>query len=232
MAVSFAACSTDQLEASISPLSPSSILLRLRLETRDEHNAVERVLDLMSAALTSDGYRQRLAQFYGFYAPFEKKLEKKLKDHDDLQPCAGHTPSPPPGTRAALASRLNKTALLQLDLQHLGVNTDELPLCHKLPLAETQADILGCLYVMEGATLGGRLITRHVQTTLGITPATGCSFFDGYGDHTGTMWQGMRQLLVNAAVDPATENRMVVSAIATFTCLRQWCQANHPQTTT
>ena len=198
--------------------APSTILSRLRLETRGNHDAVEGVLDLMSAALTRDTYRHRLVQFYGFYGPLEAALRTRSARPDDRRDLAT--------TRLAmLSTRLNKTALLTQDLHYLGVLTDALPLCCQLPLLETEADILGCLYVMEGATLGGRMITQHVRATLGITPATGGSFFDGYGDDTGKMWQAMRQLLVKAATDTQTENTIVANAIATFACLRCWCES-------
>ena len=222
MAVSVAGYPTNQPQTSLPSLAPSSILSRLRMETRDEHNAVEQVLDLMSPSLTRDGYLQRLARFYGFYAP----LEKALKRRGERQNGERHLSS---DTRLALALRLNKTALLQLDLQHLGVDTDNLALCRNLPPLETQADVLGCLYVMEGATLGGRLITQHIRTTLGITPATGGRFFDGYGDDTGAMWHGMRELLVNSAPDSDTQDAMVGSAIATFSGLRRWCESSQKQ---
>lgn len=203
----------------IATFAPSSILSRLRSETRDEHDAVERVLGLMSPSLSRDGYRQRLAQFYGFYAP----VETLLKSSGERQPDETLLS---PGTRAAMASRLNKTALLQRDLHHLGITTEDIPLCGDLPRLETPAEVLGCVYVMEGATLGGRLITQHVFTTLGITPATGGSFFDGYGDDTGVMWHGMREVLVKSAPDTDTQDAMVDSAIATFSGLRRWCESS------
>lgn len=184
-----------------------SILTRLRLETRGEHDAVERVLDLMSTTLTKDAYCQRLAQFYGFYSPLEAALQTR---------CALNL--------STLLPRLNKTNLLRQDLNHLGIDTANLPLCTDLPPIQTQAQVLGCLYVMEGATLGGRLITQHAQATLGIAPTTGGSFFEGYGQGTGKMWQAMRQLLISCAVDRPTENAIVTNAIATFASLRNWCE--------
>jgi len=210
----------SQQEAASPPVAPSLILSRLRLETRGEHDAVEQVLDLMGGSLTHQSYRQRLEQFYGFYAPLEKALKsdgKSLADRACKAPLSDAISS-------ALAVRLNKTAHLQQDLHHLGVLTDGLPLCRDLPPVRTQAELLGCLYVMEGATLGGRLITQHVRTALGITPTTGGSFFQGYGDDTGRMWQGMRQLLVSGSPDTETENNIVTNAISTFACLRSWCE--------
>ena len=196
---------------------PSSILSRLRLETRGEHEAVEQVLDLMSGSLTPAAYCHRLEQFYGFYAPLETVLQAR-----ELTLL--------PATRAAMAGRLNKTAFLLQDLQHLGAHVENVPLCRNLPPLLTQAEVLGCMYVMEGATLGGRVITKHIRAALGITPITGGSFFEGYGDDTGIMWQGMRQLLVSGAPDTETENTIVTNAVATFTSLRRWCESFYKPT--
>ena len=67
------------------PAAPSAILARLRLETRGEHDAVELELDLIGVSLTREGYRQRLEQFYGFYAPLEAALHNRCVPTDDCQ---------------------------------------------------------------------------------------------------------------------------------------------------
>ena len=198
---------------------PSSILSRLRLETRGEHDAVEQVLDLMNTSLSPAGYRHRLEQFFGFYAPLEKALQIRAL-------------TLAPATRAVLAGRLDKTALLRQDLHCLGALAETLPVCRNLPPLGTQAEVLGCVYVMEGATLGGRIITQHIRATLGLTPLTGGSFFEGYGDATGMMWQSMRQLLVSGAPDTKTENTIVTNAVTTFASLRSWCESFQKQTDT
>jgi heme oxygenase (biliverdin-IX-beta and delta-forming) len=194
------------IEATISP----AILSRLRVETRQEHTALEDVLDLMHPGLTSASYCHRLQIFYGFYAPFEVALKARLQDirfSDEL------------------ANRLHKALLLKNDLAHFGVATENLPICRKLPSFNVPSNILGAMYVVEGATLGGRLITKHIQKTLNIPAEGGGTFFQGYGDATATRWQGMRQLLVNGADDVETENAIVASAIETFKALRDWSKA-------
>ena len=218
MAVSVVARLVNQGAAPSSPQVsvPSTILSRLRLETRAEHDAVERLLDLMGASLTREAYRQRLAQFYGFYAPLEAALRICCTRPDEVRGGSALQ-------LATLSPRLNKTDLLRRDLHYLGVSADPLPLCSHLPSTKTSAELLGCMYVLEGATLGGRLITQHIQATFGITPATGGGFFEGYAGDTGKMWQAMRHLLVNCASDIQAENAMVANAIATFACLRGWC---------
>ena len=208
----------NQMEASAFAQAPSpSLLSRLRLETRDEHNAVERVLDLMGAALTRQMYCRRLAQFYGFYAPLEAALQTRCALPDGR---LGGALS----KLATLSPRLNKTSLLQQDLRYLHVAAESLPLCPNLPSLQTPAEVLGCLYVLEGATLGGRVIAQHIQARLGITATTGGSFFVGYAGDTAKMWSAMRQILLSSAVDARTEDATVASAIATFTCLHDWCE--------
>ena len=203
------------------PLAAPAILSRLRLDTRGEHDSVEQVLDLMATSLTREGYCQRLAQFHGFYAPLESALLERSEPSSNRSDEFALTPA----LRLALVARLNKTAHLRQDLHYFGAITEDLPLCHVLPPLVTQAEVLGCLYVMEGATLGGRIITQHIRTVLAITPITGGSFFDGYGDDTGRMWQGMRQLLVSGSSDIETEYNIVKNAITTFACLRGWCES-------
>jgi heme oxygenase (biliverdin-IX-beta and delta-forming) len=163
----------------------------------------------MSVDLDREAYCDRLQMFYGFYAPFEATLKLRL----EVMPLCDK-----------LADRLNKTALLKSDLRHLGIDSKNIPQCQKLPRLEFATEILGSIYVVEGATLGGRIITKHVQDTLNILPISGGSFFQGYGDATAMMWHGMRQLLVDAASSVTAENAIVASAIETFAALRHWCQ--------
>ena len=91
-----------------------------------------------------------------------------------------------------------KTALHIDDLKALGATPDFLaraPLCRELPDVASSARLFGCLYVIEGATLGGQVITRHLHTHLGLTPACGASFFSGYGAQTGSRWKAVGALL-------------------------------------
>ena len=50
------------------------LLTRLRIETRAEHDAIERTLLLVGDDLTLEMYTHRIAQFYGFYKPVEEQL--------------------------------------------------------------------------------------------------------------------------------------------------------------
>ena len=93
-------------------------------------------------------------------------------------------------------SERSRSALILDDLATLGWSSREvesIPLCSELPETASLDQALGCLYVLEGSTLGGSIICRAVQQRLG--PSPGRSFFAGYGDRTGTMWNAFCDVL-------------------------------------
>jgi heme oxygenase len=77
---------------------------------------------------------------------------------------------------------------------------------------------LGALYVLEGSTLGGRVLREQARHRLGDVPT---AFLDGYGQQTGRRWKQVRIALdaaVAASPDPAAaEQRVRHGAVATFT---------------
>lgn len=189
---------------------PADILARLKFETRPEHAAIEAALDLTPSILTGAAYRRTLERFYGFYRPLEVELQATLRLT---------------GYRFDLTARL-KTPFLAADLRSLGVESpDLLPVCASLPALKDEADFFGCLYVLEGSTLGGQLISRHVRQSIGVTPETGGRFFHGYGDRTGRMWQHFREVVTGSVVSPAMQDAAVAAAKDTFQKLHRWTAA-------
>ena len=94
-----------------------------------------------------------------------------------------------------------------------------LPMC-SAPVLRNAAEALGSLYVMEGSTLGGRVIERNVKRCLGLDAQHGCTYFAGYGMHTGTMW---RSFLTQLDQAPAVDAEQIADgATATFECLALW----------
>ena len=191
------------------------LLVRLRAETRAEHDAIEHALNLTDGRLTLEGYRQRVEQFYGFYKPLEERM---LVREGWISPWLD------------INERV-KTPLLAADLKALGsAPAAALPLCGNLPGLEGPPECFGCLYVLEGSTLGGQVISRHLREKLNVTPGAGGLFFDGYGHRTGLMWQQFRLALtgfcgITGITDITdTQDRVVTAARLTFETLRHWCQ--------
>lgn len=188
----------------------SSLLVRLRQATSPFHEAVEKHVDVLRPDVASAEYRDLLGRFYGFYAP----LELRMAEVPSLNAACPDYP------------KRRKTARLEQDLCELGLSADavaRLPRCTELPALATVADALGCLYVTEGATLGGAIISRHVFTVLGITAETGCAFFTSYGEERGSMWKGLAEILNTISEEP-NKLAAIQSACATFQTFDTWLQ--------
>jgi heme oxygenase (biliverdin-IX-beta and delta-forming) len=186
--------------------APATFLDVLKAQTRPEHDAIEHAIRLTSPSITVEIYRRTLERFYGFYRP----LEPVLLD-----------PGQWPDAALDMTAR-RKTARLVADLQDLEVDVARLAICGDMPPLDTPSDRWGCLYVIEGSTLGGQVIGRHLERRLGLTPAFGARFLQPYGARTGPMWQAVRSGLTAHASSEETQRRVVASAIATFRGLCRW----------
>jgi heme oxygenase len=186
-----------------------AMLSRLRAETREQHDAIEQTLLLMEDDLTLEAYRRRLEQFYGFYQPVEARI---LDGQGPIAPWLA-------------VQQRRKTPLLEADLNALGQHAAaRLPVCMNLPPLTSAAECFGCLYVLEGATLGGVIISRHVEQKLGLVPGAGASFFVGYGEQTGAMWQQFRAAITAFSLESDDQDVVIASARATFEALQHWCE--------
>ena len=158
---------------------------------------------------TLSSYRSILKALHGFYVPLESMID---------------------GVAAQLAplqwEPRRKAQLLRTDLLALGATDegiDALPHCQALPTLRGAPEALGCLYVVEGATLGGRVISRGLRR-LGISAGSGGRFFDGYGERTGNMWKELMERLRMGEGDPRDEERTVATAVALFESMEHWLQ--------
>lgn len=186
-----------------------SILKRLRHETSERHAGLEQRMTVMDPHLSRADYRAIVQGFFGYYAPLEARLGA----------------SPVWAELAFDFAARRKVPRLEKDLMALGQTAEELPRlprCTELPELDTMPQVLGCLYVVEGATLGGQVITRHLMATHGITPETGGAFFAGYGAETGARWQAFGAMMTAAAERFGAADEIVASANRTFETLDRW----------
>jgi heme oxygenase len=187
------------------------IRVLLRDGTRAHHARAEASLPLLDPSLTRDGYRRLLAALHAFHAP----LEERLVACDAL---------------TALGidwTQRRKAHLLVADLRQLAAPAHDLAApSPELPDVRATSAALGALYVVEGATLGGQLVARHLARALGIGPDGGASFFAAYGERTGPMWREFVRVLERAEDDGACEPAAVLAAArATFDALAVWLTA-------
>jgi heme oxygenase (biliverdin-IX-beta and delta-forming) len=192
----------------VSPESPT-LLQMLKAQTRPHHERAERVVRLMEPGLTPVGYRRHLEALHGLYVPLEAGLARQLE---------GHFPE------LRLAERW-KLPLLEEDLQALGhdaASLARLPRPERLPPLPDVPEALGCLYVLEGATLGGQLLLRHLTRHFVGIPVGDFAFFRSYGEAVGPMWKSLGEALPRACPDPALAPRVVRGAQDTFDVFEAW----------
>ncbi len=158
------------------------ILEKLKQRTCIHHERASKNIDILHAHLSMEEYGDILQKLWGFYKPLEvliangKEWPLSLLNFD----------------------RRKKIPLLEYDLYVLGYPSF-LPLCTDLPELPDFAHVLGCLYVLEGATLGGQIIARHIRKRLGLDQTTGCSYFCSYGAETNSMWNTFCHVLATYA---------------------------------
>lgn len=199
----------SEQEIQLAIVRPVSILERLKSGTRARHVALESRTVLLSKDLSHSNYSQCLQRFFGYYAPLEKHLLESPAWHE-----AG-----------LVYDNRYKTSQIVQDLLALGLTQKALatiPQCNILPNLKTTAQIFGCLYVIEGATLGGQIISKHLNASLGLTPDFGCSFFAGYGQQTGSQWKAFGACLTSFATQTGSDDEIIHSANKTFQTLDCW----------
>lgn len=187
-----------------------SLLAALKSETAQQHTALEDGLELFKRAATVEGYLKVVEKFYTLYRPLEERLAGAADWH---------------ALGWDFADR-EKTGWLLADMQALGlssVEVERLPLCEDIPVLDSLGAAVGCLYVLEGSTLGGQFISKRLQQTLAITPETGGRFFSGYGAETGAKWRRFGEWAeALAAKDPGLQPAAVATAKETFNCFSCW----------
>jgi heme oxygenase len=177
----------------------------LRKGTADLHQLIEARVPVFREGFTLEDYAHLVEKFFGFWAPVEERLSnlETLRDPD-----------------LALESRL-KSSLLRDDLLILGCDPAAVRQCERLPRLDIFLQGLGCLYVLEGSTLGSQLISRRLKEKLQLGERNGASFFNAYGGLTGARWMEFKGF-VSASVKFEHADTVVAAARDTFMCFYEW----------
>jgi heme oxygenase len=177
--------------------SMPSLFERLKSGTEEQHREIEAFIDPLKNFRSLDAYKAHVLKSWRFYLP----LEGCLAAFDWSAAGIDFVPR-------------RKAPLLEQDLRVLGIHQPRLE--EGQALARQNLDFaLGCLYVLEGATLGGQIISRHLAT-LGIGPANGGLFFHGYGAKTGEMWKSFQRSATSYCVTEDQIGEAVSGAKSTF----------------
>lgn len=169
---------------------------RVRDATGTEHQRLEAGLDVFTRVATPAGRRALVAGFHRLHAGAEAAMAPHLARLPGLD-----------------FEARRRTPHLLKDLAALGGEAGAPAAakgCGGLGAA------LGWMYVLEGSTLGGRMIRRRLEAA-GQT-LTGLSFLDPYGDQGGQRWRMFIEVLEREGADPAVAQAVLAGALAGFRC--------------
>jgi heme oxygenase len=176
---------------------------RLKRDTAGDHNRVESLIPLMRSDLTEELYRSVLLRFYCFVHGWESWAAINV-----------------PQEFGTLLLERQRSHLLAADLLHFDEQRPDLQYVFSGTKPLSKAAFLGAMYVIEGSTLGGQYIARHVEGALGLTPGIGDSYFRGYGDRTNAMWREVQQAL--ELVNEAEAEVVIGAAKKMFSEFGEW----------
>jgi heme oxygenase (biliverdin-IX-beta and delta-forming) len=187
----------------------ADVLQLLRTGTATEHAEVERMLDLMDDGLDRARLIEVLDRLHGFWASAEAGLDAWAEKHAA-------------DARAVDWSRRRRAGLFADDLRTL--DADGGGARPRLPQVDDTDQALGRMYVLEGSTLGGTFIDRHLA---GLPQLAGVRVraFSPYGPDTGAMWHAFRRTTRERIATGGDAEVGVAAARQTFGALAAWCRA-------
>jgi heme oxygenase (biliverdin-IX-beta and delta-forming) len=179
------------------PITGTTVLLELRRATAVQHRALEADAGIWELLASKASYEKLLARSFGIYSVLETQIEAV-------------------SNLAAVLTDLGarrKVSALRADLAVLGVAAADCEICADVPKVATIAAALGCLYVLEGSTLGGQMMAREVGKRLDLGPQDGCEFFSSYGPRVGDMWKSFtRDLEEYSSANPDCREETIATA--------------------
>jgi len=178
----------------------------LRTQTTEKHQQLESLMfvnDIMNNTLSIGDYKKLLTINYIIHQKLENKLANMLDSEiaEQLQ----------------MKNRL-KLESLEQDLSYWEIDALSLPaLDFELFIPDNDnAEVLGALYVLEGATLGGNVIKKHILANHNFAgKEEGLNYYGVYGDELGAKWKTFVSVL-NDTVQEADYEKTINSANKTF----------------
>jgi len=149
----------------------TTLRTRLRDHTGELHARLDAGLPLMRDDVTPAAYTTFLTRMLAWLQPVEQTLSNRLPATDLQVPF------------------VERAGWLTDDLTVLGVPLPERAPARCLPVLESPSHAVGCWYVIEGAALGGQVLSRRLRTQLGVTPERGGRYLAGSGTATPARWR-------------------------------------------
>lgn len=141
----------------------------LRVVLKPFHDEIEQYAysdKIMATTITPEEYKHLLKKQYITHKPIEEALDK----HKDELAKIGYI-------------YRSKMDSIRKDLIKLDENPDEIKIDETFEL-NSKNEALGCLYVIEGSTMGGAMIANQLPKSEALKDSLTLNYYGIYGDKT------------------------------------------------
>lgn len=179
---------------------------KLKEETKTYHHQTEvALIGRIKAISNKDDYALLLKMFYGYFGGLEEHIDAAIDTTlmDDYH-------------------QRRKTSAIAEDLQALNADVPTVANGDNLPSITNHLQALGALYVIEGSTLGGKIISKMIAQKLDPSHSDALSFFNSYGDDTMNMWNSFKDKMNSQAQTEAEQAVVTETANSTFRHFADW----------
>jgi heme oxygenase (biliverdin-IX-beta and delta-forming) len=192
----------------------SSVMSLLKSETAAVHRQLERnrfLFRLFQTDFSMQEYQQLLCKFYGFFSAIEPLIFTNLN-----------------AANSQLLAHRTKSELLARDLSVLEVDDTKLTTisrCEELPLLNSFSRQMGALYVLEGSTLGGKIISKRLKDLFGEAVINKMNYYQSYGENLILEWTSFQNFMCENFDNKENDiSEIINAAIETFLCLDRWLE--------
>ncbi|RYG00257.1 MAG: biliverdin-producing heme oxygenase [Chitinophagaceae bacterium] len=173
----------------------------LKKNTAVAHLELERkMIPLLKQISSKEDYVELLDFLYGYYQPLESKIKPFVTGINFHQ----HTPN------------IEKD-IIELEPTHIFSGR----VAEDVPDFNSAEKALGALYVLEGSTLGGQIISKMLAKQITGSSVNSFSFYNPYGDETHQKWSEFKKLL-DANYSAEQRELITQGANETFSTLHKW----------
>jgi heme oxygenase len=193
----------------VRPISPRTALRDATSAAHERLHHIAIFAALAGGDIDRPAYLRLLRRLYGFHRPMEAGIARALDGHPALLGLTGW-------------QRVN---LLRADMTSLGVDPssfDDIPRFAGADEAASGVQALGWLYVLEGSTLGGGLLARHLDHLLSKNSGAGRLFLTAGADRHHMVWKGVCSAIDEVGADAECQAILTNAAIQAFEWFEGW----------
>jgi heme oxygenase len=187
----------------------NSLRSKLKFLTKSFHDSLETVplsVELASATITKERYINYLKVLYAIHYKFENLIQ-------NMEEWSSYDINP---------HKRSRLQLIKEDLTALDASTENILLEIDLHVNWSFPVAVGVLYVLEGSTMGGQILSQRLSHLIGNDTLSATRYFQAYKDDTIILWSEYCDFLVQYGDDnPEKTSEVILSACSMFLIMQQ-----------